>query len=246
MEEKQELKDILINEEEGKAGGSKKMLLFAAAALLVFIFAIFVVYAINSGDEKEQQSVQQQQQNKPEVVEETVVEEVMPQEPKTIDGGDAPATFEQVPIEPEAAPGEQKSEKFDEIIKDIKDKNIPAPPAKAESASKKSEAKQPVKKEEPKAAKKEPSKPKTTTTSVGVPRAYYIQVGANVKTEPDQKFLKKITDAGYSYKLQHVNKNGNEIVRTLVGPYNGISAAKKDIAGVQKSINPKAFIFEVK
>lgn len=240
MEEKQELKDILINEEDGKAGGSKKMLLFAAAALLVFIFAIFVVYAINSGDEQEQQ--QAVQQNKPEIVEETVVEEVMPMEPKSVDG-DAPVNFEQVPIEPDATPSEEKSEKFDEIIKEIKEKNIPAPPTKSDTP-KKSEPKQTTpKKEQP---KKTESAPKQSTATSDVPKAYYIQVGANVKSEPDKKFLQKIKDAGYAYRLQHINKNGNEVVRTLVGPYKSSSEAKKDIAGVQKSINPKAFVFEVK
>jgi len=71
-------------------------------------------------------------------------------------------------------------------------------------------------------------------------------VGANIKSEPDKKFLKRVEDAGYDYKLQHLNKDGNEIIRTLVGPFGTKTEAKNSLEGVQKSLNQNAFVLEIR
>ncbi|MFP4331933.1 MAG: SPOR domain-containing protein [Campylobacterales bacterium] len=234
MEDKQELKDILIDENENKTAASKKILLFSAAGLLVFIFAIFIVYALSGdGDESEEQSSAVPTEEV--VTEESVTtEEVMP-EPMSED-----TNFQQVPIE--NAPESENEDRFDKMIQDIKDKNLPAPPKEPETTA-------------PKEPEREPEKPQTSqekspkqdsSSSTDVPKGYYLQVGANVKHDPDKKFLQKISDSDFSYKLQRLDRDGKEIIRTLIGPYSSRSAAKADLEKAKKSINQNAFVYEVK
>lgn len=247
MEEKQELKDILINEDDGKSGAPKKILLFAAAGVLVFVFAIFLVYAINSdGDKSDKKEAEKQQEIVPaDKKADERFPALTPKEP----GSDG-TSFEQVPIEP--GKGTDSGEKkFEDIIREIKEKNLPAPPEpKSEPKQEKKVTEQPKPTPSPAPTPtppKESAPSKPTQTSGGeVTKGFYIQVGANVKSEPDKKFLNKITDAGYGYRLQHTTKDGNEIVRTLVGPYATRNDAKEALNGVQQNITAGAFILEVK
>jgi len=247
MEEKQELKDILINEDESKSGAPKKILLFAAAGVLVFVFAIFLVYAINSGGEKEEQKDEQKQQEI--VPADGKVEDKFPALAPKEPGGEG-TSFEQVPIEPNKGATEGGEKKFEDIIREIKEKNLPAPPepkAEPKQEKKVTEQQKPTPAPTPAPTQKESAPSKPAQTSGGeVSKGFYIQVGANVKSEPDKKFLAKITEAGYGYRLQHITKDGNEIVRTLVGPYAARSEAKEALSGVQQNITAGAFILEIK
>jgi cell division septation protein DedD len=231
MEDKQELKDILIDENENKAAASKKILLFSAAGLLVFIFAIFIVYALSGGGDEANEQQASAVPTEEVVVEESVTtEEVIP-EPMNEE-----TNFQQVPIE--NAPESENEDRFDKMIQDIKDKNLPEPPKEPVATTPKEPVKTPAKKESP--------KPTEKTSGANVPQGYYLQVGANIKYDPDKKFLQKITDNGFSYKLQRLNRDGKEIIRTLIGPYSSRSAAKADLDKAKKSINQNAFVYEVK
>lgn len=244
MEEKQELKDILINEDGSRNGSApRKILLFAAAGVLVFVFAIFLVYAINSNGGKKGDRVQQRKQEVA-TADSKLENNFLALAPK--EAGQEGSSFEQVPIEPSKKANEEEEKRFEDIIREIKERNLPAPPEpKVEPKEERRASEQ--QKSKPATIQKESvlSKP-TKTGSSGVSKGFYIQVGANIRGEPDKRFLAKITKAGYKYRLQRVKRDGNEIVRTLIGPYATKKEAKEALGGVKEKIVAGAFILEIK
>ncbi len=91
---------------------------------------------------------------------------------------------------------------------------------------------------------------RTTQTRSHTPissiNGYFIQVGATSKSFPDRRFLQKIKDSGYDYIIHKVFVKGRTIKKVLIGPYSSRSQAKSELAGVQNSINPSAYIYRVK
>jgi D-alanyl-D-alanine carboxypeptidase/D-alanyl-D-alanine-endopeptidase (penicillin-binding protein 4) len=68
---------------------------------------------------------------------------------------------------------------------------------------------------------------------------YYIQVASTLE-EPDQNFLNKIMQTGYSYKI-YKQKGLNKVV---LGPFEG-EKAQKELFSVKKMINYDAFIVKI-
>jgi len=217
MEEKNELNDIILN--KGGANSNNKKIILAVATLGVIL--IVVVMLMNSLTSNGTDNLPQA---------------VLPPEPKikpVAQTQDEPL-FEEVEVVEE----ETNSNNLDEIAKRLKQESLAKEAPKP--IAKKPEPKPIVKKETPKpvvAKKQETPKAKTTASVL-----YYIQVGSFSKYEPDKKFLKSITDSGYSFKYHKVTRNSKVLNKVLVGPFNSEKEARTALSVVRKTVEPGAFL----
>ena len=82
-------------------------------------------------------------------------------------------------------------------------------------------------------------KPVVKTTST---KSYYVQVGSFSKYAPNKKFLKSITDKGFSYKYHKVTKNSKTLNKVLVGPFTKEQEARNALRVIRSSIESGAFL----
>lgn len=157
-----------------------------------------------------------------------------PTEPATIQGAlkqnDAPSPQ---PSEPKA-----ESKQHANVVKTKEQKQKEA---KNEKVAKQPKATD-VHKE--KVAKQKPTK----QTPAGGDEAHsgsYIQVFAVKHFNEKAPELGKLKAAGYAYKLYRTNVNGDEIIKVLVGPYNG-AQLKSELAKIKQNAAPNAFIVNIK
>lgn len=262
-DERRELGDILIDEEEARAlkqAQSKQMALVVSAAVVLFLIVVLSIYALTRSEEKA-----------PAVVSGVILEKA----------NQAPATpeenrFQQLPLQNEEKLS--SDDKFERIVREIKAKQaaaananaLPTPPpaetpapvasAPEEKVEIKPEAPkpEPAKKPEatpaPKPAKAKPT-PSAADTFKGVetkgaskalPKGYYVQVGSFSKFSPSGAFAKKIEQNQLAYKTQREVVNGKETIRVLIGPYASRSEANNALSLVKEKIEAKAFVKQVK
>lgn len=246
MDEKQELNDLLIEDDEFEesSGSSKKILLIGAAALILFLMAIFVVYSVNRGDDPAVSQSAPLPDAEPEAIEQPVESSVLDEKP----------LFEQVPIEEEDPAAMNQKDEFEKIVDEIKQKQVQKPV----SAPTKPIPMQPTQTEKPEkvptpaVSKPEPaaSKPKAAETSMpkpsgSVPAGFYVQVGAFFKFTPDKQFIRAITEHHFSYELLKTSQNGKEVTKVLVGPFGTRSEANQALATIKEKINSRAFIKKI-
>ncbi len=74
---------------------------------------------------------------------------------------------------------------------------------------------------------------------------FYVQVGS-FSGKPQDALLKKITRAGYHYKLIEFRINGKQISKLLIGPYRKRSDAVELLANIKDQIQKDAFIAEIR
>lgn len=262
MEEKSELNNIVLDDEqEAKIKKTKKVVLLAAAAVLLFLIIILLIFAFNKSDDNTQFEPEDQ-----------LRQNLTPAEvaDKEIDAlkGDALSEkkFEQVPIQESPTSGED--DKFEQIVKEIKSKQQLAPPPPPPASTEVLESTVPkveevqAKKEEPKSA----PTPTTTTTAplveqkpaikdlvggsdgdadevvTSIPGGYYIQVGSFVRFSPNDKFLASLKENELNYKILKSKSGEQDILRVLVGPYTKRDDALKPLGLIREKINKDAFI----
>ena len=81
------------------------------------------------------------------------------------------------------------------------------------------------------------STPKSAAKTYGGVGNVYIQVGSFTKG-PEQSFIRKITRAGFKYRI----KNQNGYRRVYVGPFRSRAEAAKYLGIIRSKINSQAFI----
>lgn len=81
--------------------------------------------------------------------------------------------------------------------------------------------------------------PKVKASSTG---SYYIQVGSFSTYKPNKKFLKTITDKGFSYKYHKVTQNSKTLNKVLIGPFATDKEARDNLRVVRSSIEAGAFV----
>ena len=86
---------------------------------------------------------------------------------------------------------------------------------------------------------------KKRETPAQVESAYYIQVGSFSKYAPNKKFLKSITDRGYSYTYHQVIRNGKPLNKVLIGPFHTQKKAKTARINIRNNIEPGAFLIKL-
>lgn len=218
MEEKNELNDIILNR-GGNSGGNKKVLMAVATLAIILIIVVVIMNRLNSDGT------------------DNLPQAVLPPEPAA-----APAIVEEDPLfEPvevieENAPAEDN---LDRIAQKLKEESM------AEEAPTVVVEDKPVAVETvaPKPAVTKPA-PKPAAKPVAAGK-YYVQVGSFTKYEPNAKFLKSITDSGYTYTYHKVVRNGQTINKVLIGPFNSESEARSALKTIRKNIESGAFLTKV-
>ncbi len=228
MQEKNELSDIILdNNKNNDSNKTKKILLLAIILVLIFIVAIVGMKITNKPQEKKNN-----------------FNIVLPPEPSGKVESKKEELFKQVPIVEEN--NTQEKDNFNAMVEKLKNKE----------QSIKNKAIQQPKKEQAAIAKPTNSAKTTTGDKIvtkksnskvtGKKEDTYIQVGVTFKVKPDKNFLKKIKKAGYSYKLYTLKISGKNATKILVGPYKDKKTAYRYLPKVKKEINKAAFVYVIK
>ena len=218
MEEKNELNDIILNKGDANANNKKIILAVATLGVILIVVVMLMNSLTSSGTDNLPQAV-------------------LPPEPKikSVSQTQDEPLFEEVEIVEE----ETNSNNLDEIAKRLKQESLAqeAPVAKVKKV-------EPIiKKEAPKpVVAKKVETPKVQTTSG---KQYYVQVGSFSKYEPNKKFLKSITDKGYSYKYHKITRNSKVLNKVLVGPFASEKEARSALKVIRSNVEPGAFLTKI-
>lgn len=221
MEEKNELNDIILNK-GGVSTNNKKIILAIATLSIVFLIVILIMNSFSSTDS------------------ENLPQAILPPEPKIAQQVEEDPLFEEIDVVQE---GTQNNDNLDQVaqrlIAESQQQEIIQSPIVEQP-------KQEVKQEPKKIvtpSKQEQSKP--TPQKQATAGSYYIQVGSFSTYEPNQKFLKSITDKGYSYTYHKVSSNGKTLNKVLVGPFKSEKEARDALRTVRSSIESGAFLTKI-
>ena len=88
-----------------------------------------------------------------------------------------------------------------------------------------------------------PSVDKTELTSE---RKYYIQTGTFLKAHPNDKFLKKIEQLGFTPLVDMYIHNGQEIRRVLIGPFETRGDASETLQTIKESLVKDAYLLKTR
>jgi len=157
---------------------------------------------------------------------------VLPPEPKAQTAPDIvdEPLFEEVEVVEEQ---NNESDNLDKIAQKLKQESIEEVQAVKEQVL--------IRKPEPKPVQKKKTVVKKSITQ----GSYYVQVGSFSKYTPNKKFLKSITDKGFSYKYHKVTRNSKTLNKVLVGPFNKEKEARSALRVIRKSIEPGAFLTKI-
>jgi len=238
MEEKNELNDIILNRSSGNNGMKKIMLAVASLAILLIIVVVIMSSLNSEGTANLPQPIE------PPKVSTATIEEDPLFQPVAIDEvqneqeslADVAAKIKQQSEEPELISGPDQV--FEEEVTEV------VVPAKYEKPVAKKVSKPAPKKVTKKTVTK-PAKKAAPKNSIAKTGNIYIQVGSFGRFAPDKKFLKKITDNGYTYKIHKVNAGDAMMTKVLVGPYASDKAARKDLPTVRAKIVTGAFLSRI-
>jgi len=218
MEEKNELNDIILNKGNND-GGSKKIVLAIATLGVILIVVVLLMNTLTSNGTD----------NLPQAA-------VLPPQPKaktTVQPQQEPL-FEDVEVTEEDT---QSDNNLNQIAQRLKEES------KNDQIIEEEKEQYPVSEKEntikPKPVKKA-SKPVKKST-----KTYYIQVGSFSKYAPNKKFLKSITDKGFTYKYHKVVKNNKTLNKVLIGPFNNEKNARNALRTIRSSIEAGAFLVRI-
>ncbi len=233
MEDKNELSDIVLEKTGNKTLKAKRVLIIIAILVIIFLAVILSMKLVNKPTQNSEPKL------------------ILPPQPTTSAQKvkKDEQLFKQVPIIEENT---NKKDSFENMVKSLKEKEIQktnennlAQPKIKKVVSKAVEAPKVIQTVVKPIVKKKIIKV-IKITSNKAPSGVYIQVGATSKYSPDKKYLKKIKDKRYTYKLLPVMIKGKKITKILIGPFKTNKAAKANINDVKKSINKNAFLYRVK
>ncbi len=225
MEEKNELNDIILNK-SGSASNNKKIILAVATLGIILIVVIMLMNSLASNST------------------DNLPQAVLPPEPKTKITQDVQEEplFEEIEVVEEEV---QNNNDLDKIAQRLKKESL----SQKETVTKNkvtetSKAKEVVQK--PKVQEKQTTKTTPKPTEVAsAKQAYFIQVGSFSKYAPNKKFLKSITDKGYTYKYHKVTVNSKTLNKVLVGPFTTEKEARKALRKIKSSIEAGAFLVKL-
>ncbi len=236
MEEKSELNDIILNK-GASTNDNKKVILAIATLGIILIVVILVMNTISSTgtDNLPQVSLESQQSQQPvkTITQSTTQEDPYFEDIEIVEDNDngADETIEQITQR-------LKKQSKTEVV--TKTKVLQEEKVKTE-AKVRTEAKAKAKaKKEIKAKTKTKQKQVQKTT-----KAYYVQVGSFMKYEPNKKFLKSITNNGFSYRYHKTTRHHKTLNKVLIGPFGSKKEARHALKTIRKSIERGAFIIEI-
>ena len=218
MQEKNELNDIILNK-GGSANNSKKIILAVATLGVILIVVVLLMNTLTSNGT------------------DNLPQAVLPPQPKakTVTQPKEEPLFEEVEVIEENT----QNNNLDQIAQRLKEESKSEEVVEKKKPTKKVLKKKVVAKKTTKKAKTV-KKVKSTTT-----KQYYVQVGSFSKYEPNKKFLKSITDKGFTYKYHRVTKNNRALNKVLVGPFNNEKNARNALRTIRSSIEAGAFLVRI-
>jgi DedD protein len=226
MEEKNELNDIILNR-SGGTNNNKKIILAVATLGVILIIVVMLMNSISSNGT------------------DNLPQAVLPPKPE-LQSAQVPTQDEPLFEDVKVIKDEnQDSNNLDQIAKKLKQESQDTPVVKEETAVVPETVSKPeVTKTAQKVAAPEKESvpaPKSSATGSG----YYIQVGSFSKYEPNKKFLKSITDKGYSYEYRGDKKNPASPTKVLVGPFKAEKDARDALKIIRNSVEPGAFLTKI-
>ncbi len=223
MEEKNELNDIILNR-GGNSSGSKKVVMAIATLAIILIIVVVIMNRLNSDTDNLPQAV-------------------LPPEPAPAATGivKEDPLFEPVEVIKEEAPAEDN---LDRIAKKLKEESLKEEQTVAAAPQEEPAAVEPQQPAAEPVAKPAPA-PATPAPKPVATGRYYIQVGSFTRYAPNARFLRKITDSGYSYTYHKVTRNGSTINKVLIGPFGSDQEARSALPSVRKNIEAGAFVTKV-
>ncbi|MBE2986421.1 SPOR domain-containing protein [Campylobacter sp. RM12920] len=270
MQTDNELKDILLdNDDEIKSAKIKRLLVFVAALVILFLIIVMAIKMLNSSDVPQAQNDIDSRLVLPPVPTQTPKDNnIVAQQPSLpINDKKDDQLFEQVPIVPES----KSNDEFEDMVKRLKEKESNKIAAANEAKKEELKSEVVVAKEQPKAQSttstktqnetkaadkkqevKQSQAAKPTQTPVAKtqptkPTAQastggsYVQVFAGLKYNPNADYLKKLQAKGYKYQTVKVG----ELTKVIVGPF-GANELKNALADIRKDVNKDAFVYKAK
>ncbi len=220
MEEKNELNDIILNKGDG-ASANKKILLAVGTLGIILIVVVLLMNTLTSSGTN----------NLPQAV--------LPPEPtsRVVSQIENEPLFEEVNVIQEEA---ETNNNLDKIAQRLKQESIETKKSSQETKKVEKQVQQTKAVQAVATQKSELPKQKTA-----VAKAYYIQVGSFSKYQPNKKFLKSITDRGFTYKYHKVVKNAKTLNKVLVGPFNNEREARDALREIRSSVEAGAFLVKI-
>lgn len=241
MEEKNELNDIILN--KPSAINNNKKILFAVGTLGIIL--IIVIMLMSSFSSTTNNNLPQPLVSEP-TEEEALLEPEATSDIVTSDVKEP--LFKEVEVITEEP---THNDNLDEIAQKLKQESM-AP--KMQKVQPKPIVKKPmpvtVAKPKP-IVKQQPKRDyvyqeqKAKQLKKVVSGKYYLQVGSFTIYKPNKKFLKKITDKGYSYIYHKVTVKSKTINKVLVGPFGTEKDARNALKAVRNSIEHGAFLIKI-
>jgi len=252
MEEKNELNDLILNKNSA-TNNNKKIILAVATLGVVLIIVVMLMNSLSSNGTD----------NLPQPILSEALLPPKPQANNTLRSIDEPL-FEDVEIIEDDEKSDNSLDKIAQRLKqesleetDVIEDPIPTPTPIQQRIVKKVVIKTapPVKdKDIVKVVQKTISKPKQVVAKKQdnpyyidkrAKGKYYLQVGSFSVFEPNEKFLKSITDKGFSYKYHEVTINSKKINKVLIGPFSTKKEARDALRTVRSSVEAGAFLTEI-
>ncbi len=241
MEEKNELNDIILNK-NNSVNNNKKIILAVATLGVILIIVVMLMNSLSSNNTN----------NLPQP---NLSKKSLPAENKnTLDEIDEPL-FEEVEIIEEIAESDdnldqiaqrlkQESLEEDKFIQETQSVTIPE--TKSIYSQKKEEVTPKMVIPKVVTPKYTPPPVVKTNPSYVDKRAdlgkFYLQVGSFSTFEPNKKFLKSITDKGFTYKYHEVTVNSKKINKVLIGPFDTKKEARDALRTVRSNVEAGAFL----
>jgi len=246
MEEKNELNDLILNKDSA-TNNNKKIILAVATLGVILIIVVMLMNSLSSNGTD----------NLPQPI---LSEALLPPEPKnTLHEIDDEPLFEEIEI---IEDDDTSDNSLDKIAQRLKQESLEESNFIADTTPKYTPVEKPVVKKVVQPVKHiEKIAPKVQT--VHTPKAvqekkdnpyfvdkrtvgkYYLQVGSFSVFEPNKKFLKSITDKGFTYKYHEVTINSKKINKVLIGPFSTKKEARDALRTVRSSVEAGAFLTEI-
>jgi len=218
MNETNELNDIILNK-GGSTNNNKKIILAVATLGVILIIVVMLMNSLTSSGT------------------DNLPQAVLPPKAKAQTNQQAQdePLFEEVEVVEETT---QNNNNLDAIAKKLKEESQ----AEVAAIKPKPAVVKPKPKPKPTVKAKVVETPKAQTATTG---SYYIQVGSFSKYEPNKKFLKSISDLGFSFKYHKVTKNSKTLNKVLVGPFETSTKAKDARRVLRAKVEPGAFLIKL-
>jgi len=232
MEEKNQLNDIILDK-NGSSNNNKKIVLAVATLGIILIIVVVLMNSLTSnGTDNLPQ---------PLLPEPLIAPEAKSKHVNDSEYGDP--LFEEVEIVEDIDEDMEYNHNLNEIAQKLKRESLEeevitvvAPVSKPKPVVTKVYKPAPV---------KNIVKGKTPVIKTTATGRYFIQVGSFSTYQPNKKFLKSITDKGYSYKYHKVTIKSNTINKILVGPFGTERDARTALKSVRKDIVAGAFLTKI-